>query len=78
MHSIRIVSRHNEDVHLFEKARGPSSVGVHLAQKCHSTLVSGWLVAMNSSLEPHAEFRGVRRLAIWVTEESSEDRPSLL
>jgi len=77
MYPVRIVPWHNEDVHLLEKARSPSSVGIHLAQKCHGTLVSGWLVAMDSSLEPHAKFRGVRRLAIRIAQESSEDRPSL-
>ena len=77
MHSIRVVSWHNEDIHLLEKARSPSSIGIHLTQKCHGTLVSGWLVAMNSSLKPHSKFRGVRRLAARVAEESSEDRPSL-
>jgi hypothetical protein len=78
MHSIRIVPWHHEDVHLFEKARSPSSIGVHFAQKCHRTLVGGWLIAMNSSLKPHAKFVGVETLAIRIAQESSEDRPSLL
>jgi hypothetical protein len=78
MHSIRVVPRHNEDIHFFEQARGPSSVGVHLAQKCHSTLIGGWLIAMNSSLKPHAKLRGIRRLAIRVAQKSCEDRPALL
>lgn len=75
MHSIRVVPWHNEDIHLLEKARSPGSVGVHLAQKCHGTLVGGWLVTVNSSLKPHAKFRGVRSLRI--AQKSSEDRPSL-
>lgn len=77
MHSIRVVSWHHEDVHLLEKARSPSGVGVHLAQKSHGTLIGGWLVAMDGGLKPHAKFGGVRRLAARVAEESSEDRPSL-
>jgi hypothetical protein len=77
MHSVRVVPWHHEDVHFFEKARSPSGIGVHLAQECHGTLISGWLVAMNGSLKPHAKFGGVRRLAVRVAQESSEDWPSL-
>ena len=78
MHSIRIVPWHHENIHLFEKARSPSSVGVHLAEKCHGTWVGGWFVAMNSSLKPHAKFGGVGRFAVRIAQESSEYRPSLL
>jgi hypothetical protein len=77
MYAIRVVPWHHKDVHPLENARSPRGVSVHLAQKSHGTLIGGWLIAMDSSLKPHAKFGGVRRLAIRVAQESCEDRPSL-
>ena len=50
VHAIRVVSRHDEYVHLLEKTCRPSSVGVHLAQERHSALVGSRLIAMNRCL----------------------------
>jgi hypothetical protein len=59
MHTIRVVPWHNEDVHLLEQAGSPGGVCIHLAQKRHSTLIGGWLIAMNGRLKPYAEFCGI-------------------
>jgi hypothetical protein len=78
MHAVWIISGHDKDIHLLKKARSPRRVGIHLPQECHGTLVSSWLIAMDSGLEPYAEFGPIRGLAVGIAQKGSEDGPPLL
>lgn len=75
--AIRIDPRHDEDIHLLQKTGSPGSVGVHLAEQRHGSLISRRLIAMDSSLNPHTKFCRVLGLIVRIAQESGKNWPTL-
>lgn len=78
MDTVRVDPGHDENIHLFKQTCSPRSITIHFTQQSHGALVSGRLIAMNSSLKPNAKLRRVLRLRAWVAQEDLEKRTSLL
>ena len=56
--TVGVIAWQNENVEFLQQAGRPGLVGVHLAQECENTLISGRLISMDGALEVDSDFAG--------------------